>query len=84
MNNYPPYDITDEMMQYVSKIMKKVGKIDYINLNKKPDLRKKNRINSIYSSLAIENNPLSLKQVEDIINGNIVMGKQKDIFCISL
>lgn len=79
MNNYPPYDITDEMMQYVSKIMKKVGKIDYINLNKKPDLRKKNRINSIYSSLAIENNPLSLKQVEDIINGNIVMGKQKDI-----
>ena len=32
-----------------------------------------------YSSLSIENNPLSLKQVEDVINGKIVMAEQKDI-----
>lgn len=78
--NYPPYNITDKMLGYVSEIMEKVGEINsYINLTKKPDLRKQTRINSIYSSLAIENNPLSLKQVKDIIDGNIVIGEQKDI-----
>ena len=76
---YPPYTITDKMLNYVSEISGKIVKIDYINLNKKPELRKQSRINSIYSSLAIENNPLSLKQVEDVINGKIVMAEQKDI-----
>lgn len=77
--NYPPYNITDKMLDYVSRIMKKVGKIDYINLNKQPELRKQNRINSIHSSLAIENNPLSLNQVKDVINGKTVIGDKKDI-----
>lgn len=77
--NYPPYNITDKMLDYVSRIMKKVGKIDYINLNKQPELRKQNRINSIHSSLAIENNPLSLNQVKDVINGKMVIGDKKDI-----
>ena len=79
IENYPPYNITDKMLDYVSKIMKKIGQIDYINLNKKPELRKQNRINSIHSSLAIENNELSLNQVKDIINGKPVIGNQKDI-----
>lgn len=77
--NYPPYNITDKMLDYVSRIMKKVGKIDYINLNKQLELRKQNRINSIHSSLAIENNPLSLNQVKDVINGKMVIGDKKDI-----
>ena len=60
MENYPPYKITDKMLEYVSKIMEKVGEINsYTNLNKMPELRKQNRINSIHSSLAIENNKLS-------------------------
>lgn len=79
MENYPPYSITDKMLDYVSKIMKKVGELDYISLNKKPNLRKQNRINSIHSSLAIENNELSLKQVKDVIDGKPVIGEQKDI-----
>ena len=79
MENYPPYSITDKMLDYVSKIMKKVGELDYINLNKKPELRKQNRINSIHSSLAIENNALSLNQVKDVIDGKPVIGEQKDI-----
>ena len=81
MDKYiPPYKITDKMLDYVSKIMEKVGEINsYINLNKKPELRKQNRINSIHSSLAIENNQLSLFQVEDVINGRMVIGDKKDI-----
>lgn len=81
MDKYlPPYQITDKMLEYISEIMEKVGEISsYINLNKMPELRKQNRINSIHSSLAIENNQLSLFQVEDIINGHIVIGDRKDI-----
>ena len=77
--NYPPYILTNIMINYISEITRKITEIDYLNLDKKPELRKQNRINSIYSSLAIEKNPLSRKQVEDIIDGKIVMGKQKDI-----
>lgn len=78
--NYPPYNITDKMLEYISKIMEKVGEINiYTNLNKMPELRKQNRINSIHSSLAIENNKLSLFQVEDVINGKMVIGDKQDI-----
>jgi len=78
--NYPPYKITDKMLNYVSDIMKKIGEINYFErLNRYPELRRKTRIQSIHSSLAIENNQLSLFQVEDIINGKNVIGEQKDI-----
>lgn len=79
MKDYPPYIITDRMLDYISKIMKKIGEIDYINLNKKSELRKQNRINTIHSSLAIENNGLSLDQVKDVIDGKTVIGERKDI-----
>lgn len=80
MENYPPYTVTDKMLNYVSRIMKKVGEANYFeSLNKYPNLRRKSRIKSIHSSLAIENNQLSLFDVEDVINGKIVVGEQKDI-----
>lgn len=81
MDKYtPPYKITDKMLDYISKIMEKVGEINsYINLNRMPELRKQNRISSIHSSLAIENNQLSLFQVQDVINGKMVIGDRTDI-----
>ena len=80
MEDYPPYTITDKMLNYVSDIMKKVGEANYFeSLNRYPELRRKSRIRSIHSSLAIENNQLSLFQVEDVINGKMVIGEQKDI-----
>lgn len=76
----PPYEITNEMLDRVSSIMKKIGKLDnYKNLNKMPVLRKNNRIKSIHSSLAIEANSLSLEQVKDVINGKTVIGPKKEI-----
>ena len=78
--NYPPYIITDKILNYVSDIMKKIGEANYFeSLNRYPELRRKSRIRSIHSSLAIENNQLSLFQVEDVINGKPVIGEQKDI-----
>jgi Fic family protein len=42
-------------------------------------LRKKNQIKTIHSSLAIENNTLSLKQVTDIVDGKHVLGAPDEI-----
>lgn len=81
MDKYiPPFEISNEMLKKVSDIMEKIGKLDsFSNLDKTPYLRKQTKINSVHSSVAIENNPLSLEQVKDVINGKLVIGKQKDI-----
>lgn len=77
---YPPYAITDKMLNLATKIMEKIGEANYFeSLNRFPELRRKTRIKSIHSSLAIENNQLSLFQVEAVINGKAVIGEQKDI-----
>ena len=79
-NNNPPYSITNNMINLVSEIMLKIGQANcFEELNKFSELRRKTRIRSIYSSLAIENNSLSLNQVEDVINGKTVIGDMKDI-----
>ena len=81
MDKYiPPFEISNEMLRKVSDIMEKIGKLDsFTNLDKTPYLRKQTKINSVHSSVAIENNPLSLEQVKDVINGKLVIGEQKDI-----
>lgn len=76
----PPYEITDEMLELVSEIMENLGKLSGVNeLEKLPRLRRVSRIKSIHSSLAIENNTLSIEQVTDVINGKRVLASQKDI-----
>lgn len=76
----PPYEITDKMLELVSEIMENLGKLSGVNeLEKLPRLRRVSRIKSIHSSLAIENNTLSIEQVTDVINGKRVLAPQKDI-----
>lgn len=76
----PPYEITDEMLELISEIMENLGKLSGVNeLEKLPRLRRVSRIKSIHSSLAIENNTLSIEQVTDVINGKRVLAPQKDI-----
>ena len=81
MKDYvPPFTITNTMLDRISSIMKKIGKLDnYKDLNKMPILRRNNRIKSIHSSLAIEANSLSLEQVKDIIDGKAVIGPKNEI-----
>lgn len=79
----PPYEITDEMLESVSEIMENLGKLSGMNeLKKLPRLRKVNRIKSIHSSLAIENNTLSIEQVTDVIDGKRVLGPKEDIIAV--
>ena len=80
MSYQPLYTITNQILAYVSSISEKIGNISAThNLESKPHLRRNNRIRSIHSSLKIEANSLSLGQVRDVINGKIVLGKQKEI-----
>ena len=76
----PPFNITNTMLTLVSSISEKVGKISVTsNMQAKPHLRKNNRIKSIHSSLKIEANSLTIRQVRDVINGKTVLGEQKEI-----
>ena len=77
----PPFNITPEMLHLISGISEQVGIIN-ARLGENvpsPILRKKNQIKTIHSSLAIENNTLTLKQVTDIIDGKRVLGAPDEI-----
>ena len=76
----PPFELTEKMFNLISEIMESLGSLNTINdLEKLPRLRKVSRIKSIHSSLAIENNSLTLGEVTDVINGKVVLGKEDEI-----
>ena len=76
----PPYSITDTMLMQVAQIAEKAGKLTaYQAYETKPYLRRNNHIRSVYSSLAIEANSLSLDEVRSVINGQSVIGPEKEI-----
>ena len=76
----PPFEITSKIIELISNISEKIGEIN--SLQDSPyhvQLRKENRIKTIHSSLAIENNSLSLKQITAIIDGKKVLGNPNEI-----
>ena len=76
----PPFKITNEILNFIYEIGELVGKISAEKeFEKNLALRRKNRIKTIYSSLAIEQNTLTLEQVTDVINGKRVLAPLKDI-----
>jgi Fic family protein len=76
----PPYNVTDTIIHLIAEINEKIGAITLMNKSGiSPFLRRQNQIRSIHSSLAIENNSLSLEQVTDVINGKRVLGMPKEI-----
>ncbi|MDR0334449.1 MAG: Fic family protein [Methanomassiliicoccaceae archaeon] len=80
MGYVPPFSLTDDMMQLTSEISELLGRIGSLEkLEKLPRLRRAGRIRTIHSSLAIENNTLTLDQVTDIIDGKKVLGPPDEI-----
>ena len=76
----PPFEITSKIIELISNISEKIGEINYLQNNPYHiKLRKENRIKTIHSSLAIENNCLSLKQITAIIDGKHALGKPNEI-----
>ena len=79
-NKKPPFEITEAALSDVMEISELVGKISSTqNLSTSPILRCQNRIRTIYSSLAIEQNTLSLEQVTAVLSGKRVLAPPKDI-----
>jgi Fic family protein len=76
----PIYTITPRAIDLVAKIAEKVGELKGSGeYSRNLRLRKINRLRSIQSSLAIENNTLTLGQVTDIIEGKRVLGLPHEI-----
>ncbi|MCU4155845.1 Fic family protein [Carboxylicivirga sp. A043] len=76
----PPYSITGKILKLVATISEKIGEVNSAHLNKPPtELRKKNRIKTIHSSLEIEGNTLTLEQITAIVENKRVVGPKKDI-----
>lgn len=76
----PPYQITDTILQLITAISEKIGAINATHLYKPPtELRKRNRIKTIQSSLEIEGNTLTEEQITALLENKRVLAPQKDI-----
>ena len=76
----PPFTMTDEITNLVIEIAELTGAMTVSEqLSKNPRLRRENRVKSIHSSLAIEQNSLTIDQVSDVIDGKRVIGSLQDI-----
>jgi Fic family protein len=76
----PPYQITNKIIELIASISEKIGEVNSAYLYKPPtELRKRNRVKTIQSSLEIEGNSLSLEQVTAILDNKRVIAPKKDI-----
>ncbi|MDR0970390.1 MAG: Fic family protein [Lentimicrobiaceae bacterium] len=76
----PTYNIAPRSIDLVARIAEKVGELKGSGeYSRNLRLRKINRLRSVQSSLAIENNTLTLGQVTDIIEGKRVLGLPHEI-----
>ncbi|WKB75065.1 Fic family protein [Ligilactobacillus animalis] len=74
----PPFTLTNTMFHQVIEISRILGIVEF-RVKSDWRLQKENRIKSIHSSLAIENNSLTEKQVTDIIDGKRILDDPKEI-----
>ncbi|MDQ0782436.1 Fic family protein [Chryseobacterium sp. W4I1] len=76
----PPYTITNKILILVSSISEKIGEINANHLYKPTaELRKKNRIKTIQSSLEIEGNTLTEEQITALLDNKRIIAPLKDI-----
>ena len=74
----PPYDITPDILTLITRLSEKIGEVNANFLIKpSPTLRKQNRIKTIHSSLKIEGNTLTEKQITELIDNKRVISSEK-------
>ena len=80
-DNYtPPFTATESITNLVIEIAELTERISLSDrLSRNPKLLRDNSIRYIHSSLAIEQNSLTMDQVSDIIDGKRVLGPPQDI-----
>ena len=80
MSQWPPFSVSVRAADYMAKIVESITRLDF-GTDFRLDIRlhRENRVRSIYSSLAIEGNLLSLDEVAEVIDGHPVRGRPRDI-----
>lgn len=80
MSYQPPFNINNNILKLAQDISKALGFLSGAKLRAQPtQLRKSNKIKTIQSSLSIEGNSLTLKQITAILQGQRVLAPKKDI-----
>lgn len=81
MCNYaPPFELTIEISNLLAAISERIGQITVLSQGRlSQKLRRVNQIRSIHSSLAIENNTLSLEEMTAVIDGKRILGPPDEI-----
>jgi Fic family protein len=75
-----PYQITPGIVNTLAAIAESIGLLEGVNLTQPgPQLRRKNRIQTIQASLAIEGNSLTRDQVTALLDQKRVIGPTRDI-----
>ncbi|WP_367393197.1 Fic family protein [Lewinella sp. LCG006] len=76
----PPYSLTSTIFKLVTQISERLGEAKALYLDKpSPQLRKRNRVKTIHSSLKIEGNTLTEDQITAILDNKRVIGPKEDI-----
>ena len=76
----PPYTLDSTLLKLMAKVTQLLGQIEgYQLLTGNARLRRENRIKSLQSSLAIEGNTLTEKQITAMLDGKLVLGPPKEI-----
>ena len=75
----PVFNIDDEMNELLVNIDSKLNDIKITDKQKRKYMVTKSKVRSIHSSLAIEDNSLSLFDVENIIEHKQIIGKRDEI-----
>ena len=75
----PPFTMTNEITALLVEVSDLAGRISVTAGAATPVLRRQNRVRTIYSSLAIEQNTLTLDQVTAVLNGKRVLAPPRDI-----
>lgn len=76
----PPFRNSAKVVSLVAEVSELVGQVTVFDgLDPNPTLRRRNQIQTIHSSLLIENNALTLDQVTAVLDGRHVIAPPKDI-----
>ncbi|SEN04417.1 hypothetical protein SAMN05421856_11279 [Chryseobacterium taichungense] len=75
-----PYIVTEKILKFIASISEKIGEINENHLYKpNTELRKKNRIKTIQSSLEIEGNTVTEEQITALLDNKRIIAPAKDI-----
>ncbi len=75
----PPFTLTDRIASLLVEVAELSAAVSLKAANPSPVLRRQNRIRTIHSSLAIEQNTLTLEQVTAVLSGKRVLAPPQDI-----